>query len=799
MNYKINLIFLLGLFIACSALKAQLPSYIPTNRLVGYWTLNSNANDQSGNANNGVLIGTNPCVDRWGYTTRSLEFDGINDKIDFGFNFDLSDAFTISFWLRIDTFITQPTNSNAVILSKFDTITNSGWSFETNGDSLFFTEGCANGCSVNRKDLMGKLQAGVWYHIAIMRNVNGVLTAHFNGNTGILNPSIQPVFSNQTSSLIAGFKNVRFPNSTNYFKGKIDDIAIWDTIISTTVFSDITTNGQCGSSATVQPMSEAYIHGNKIKAAVRNGGDLWWNGQIPQFMTEYDSTISNNPSSIFAGGLWLGAYDGGGNLCLAAQTYRQSGYDYWAGPLDSNANVINDYHCILNKIWTVNNYEILTHIQNYQDSGTLMSYVDPKLLFWPGKNNPHYFTEYGYQLPFNEAFAPFFDFNNDGNYDPFDGDYPVFNSNVPDAIPADMNFTIFNDNGNIHTYTQGNPLKVEIHQTVWSLNCTNENILNSTIFTRHTVISKNNLRLNNLTCSFWYDPDLGCYLDDYNGTSISNKAIYFYNADENDEVICGTDATGYGLKPPVQSVMFLNRQLNSSVYFVNSNDPIRGNPGSALQHYRLMTGKWLDGRAISYGGTGDNGVNAPAYPFVFDGQPTNFGVNSWTMANPVIIGSDYRVLMSTNIDSLLPFERFSVDLAYVTHRDTNLADNIQMTTLVDTELPLVQNWYNQGFPNNCLNVLNSIEENIVERAKSPFVKVIPNPLSTTASIQIEGLENYENLSLEIFNLSGQKLFNTTNNRQNSFEITKNDLAQGIYIFNIIQDKKIIAKGKLVVQ
>jgi len=799
MKRKIYFILLFAM-LAQQVLLAQVPSYVPTNRLVGYWSLDGNAIDQSVNGNNGIVTGTNLCVDRWGYAARAFQFNNINDKIDFGSNLDLSDAFSISFWLRIDSFITYPSNNYAVVLSKFDTLTNSGWTIGINGDTLFFIEGCANGCSVNRKYQIIRLaQTGYWQHIAIMRRVNGFLTSHNNGGTVVHNTIAQPIFSNQSGKFIAGLKNLRNPLSLNSFRGKLDDLAVWDTVIATTIFGDIAANGQCGN-ANIEARSTEYIHGNKIKAIVRNGGDLWWDGNRAQYMTEYDSTITNNPSSIFAGGLWLGAYDGGGNLCLAAQTYRQTGNDYWAGPLDSNANVINDYHCILNKIWTIKGQEILSHIQNYQDSGFMMSYVDPKVLFWPGRNNPNYFIEYGYRLPFNEVFAPFFDYNNDGIYNPFDGDYPVFNNNEPDAIPSDMNFTIFNDNGNIHTNTNGNPLKVEVHQTVWSLNCTNENILNSTIFTRHTVISKNNQRLNNFTYSFWVDPDLGCYTDDYIGTSRSNNAIFFYNADADDNIFCGSgNAPGYGLKPPVQSVKFLNRPLNSSAYSVNTNDPVRGNPGSALQHYRIMTGKWLDGRPVSYGGTGDNGVNAVPYPFVFDGQPTNTGANSWTMVNQALIPGDYRMLMSTNIDSLLPFGRFNVDMAYVTHRDTSLADNIQMTSLVDAELPLVQNWYDQGFPVNCLGSIIVGNESIEKLDDEISVKVLPNPFRNQATLQLEGLENTDNLELEIFNLSGQRIQYLNNSQNAQFQISRGEMSQGIYFFSVRQGAKFVARGKMVVE
>ena len=32
---------------------AQIPSYVPANGLVGWWPFNGNANDESGNGNNG--------------------------------------------------------------------------------------------------------------------------------------------------------------------------------------------------------------------------------------------------------------------------------------------------------------------------------------------------------------------------------------------------------------------------------------------------------------------------------------------------------------------------------------------------------------------------------------------------------------------------------------------------------------------------------------------------------------------------------------------------------------------------
>ena len=54
-------------FIVTNALFSQnLPSYVPTNGLVGYWPFNGNANDQSGNGNNGTVNGATLTADRFG-------------------------------------------------------------------------------------------------------------------------------------------------------------------------------------------------------------------------------------------------------------------------------------------------------------------------------------------------------------------------------------------------------------------------------------------------------------------------------------------------------------------------------------------------------------------------------------------------------------------------------------------------------------------------------------------------------------------------------------------------------------
>ena len=58
-----KLLFIL-LILSVATSYAQIPSYVPTNGLVGYWPFNGNANDASGNGNNGLVNGATLTSDR---------------------------------------------------------------------------------------------------------------------------------------------------------------------------------------------------------------------------------------------------------------------------------------------------------------------------------------------------------------------------------------------------------------------------------------------------------------------------------------------------------------------------------------------------------------------------------------------------------------------------------------------------------------------------------------------------------------------------------------------------------------
>jgi len=79
--------------------------------------------------------------------------------------------------------------------------------------------------------------------------------------------------------------------------------------------------------------------------------------------------------------------------------------------------------------------------------------------------------------------APFYDHDGNGEYNPYFGDYPIFKENGDaTAIAEQLNWTIFNDNGDVHSGSNVQPMLVEVHQTTYALHCPSDTLLKHTVF-----------------------------------------------------------------------------------------------------------------------------------------------------------------------------------------------------------------------------------------------------------------------------------------------------------------------------
>jgi uncharacterized protein (TIGR02145 family) len=95
--------FLMILFIICfttNIYSQSVPSYVPTNGLVGWWGFNGNAQDGSGNGNHGTVNGATLTTDRFGNQNGAYFFNH-NDEILTPFNaISGRQPRTFSFWMK---------------------------------------------------------------------------------------------------------------------------------------------------------------------------------------------------------------------------------------------------------------------------------------------------------------------------------------------------------------------------------------------------------------------------------------------------------------------------------------------------------------------------------------------------------------------------------------------------------------------------------------------------------------------------------------------------------------------------
>ena len=86
------------------------------NGLVGEWLFDGNANDTSGNGNNGTVNGATLTTDRFGNSNKAYSFDGVDDYITTNSILWDFNSFTINFWIYISSY----TDSYMSPLSKND-------------------------------------------------------------------------------------------------------------------------------------------------------------------------------------------------------------------------------------------------------------------------------------------------------------------------------------------------------------------------------------------------------------------------------------------------------------------------------------------------------------------------------------------------------------------------------------------------------------------------------------------------------------------------------------------------------
>ena len=413
--------------------------------------------------------------------------------------------------------------------------------------------------------------------------------------------------------------------------------------------------------ACFEATAQSDLSVNNVRCRVLMG-DMWWDFAN----AVYEVPKGGGIMAIFAGSLWIGGIDIGGQLKVAAQTYRQTGNDFWPGPLnttDASANV--DVCATYDKHFRITRKEVETFVT----SGTVTQAISN----WPGNGDVSQGQD--------KYLAPFFDANGDGTYDPSAGDYPGFDLVAGDGygecqlvncVPVDQLFGdeclwwVFNDKGDIHGETKGEPIGLEIRAQAFGFFTDDE--INNMTFYNYRIFNRSTFEVDTCYFGVWCDADLGCYTDDFVGCDVKRGFGYTYNGDNDDEVACASP--GYGLNPPAIGIDFFHGPLadvgdgkdndrnctkdeaceqiimSGFMYYDNITGP-NGNPAGATHFYNYLRMRWGDGSDVVYNGKNGYPPNGagPKCNFMYPGVPStdehDWGIGGdCSVSTPTLAGWD---------------------------------------------------------------------------------------------------------------------------------------------------------------
>jgi hypothetical protein len=537
------------------------------------------------------------------------------------------------------------------------------------------------------------------------------------------------------------------------------------------------------------PVNPAYLDINQVKAHIVNNGTNFWGGSLQN--SGYEVPKGSGKKTIFADGILIGAKDVNNNVIAAI---AGNNADFWPGPLDSLGTCPpNGIPYFINNNFKVNKTSIDSFKIAWQNgqvqNGTYS--ITNSITMWPGV----------FPLNSNKKLAPFFDNNNDGIYNPLNGDYPLIKGEQ--AV-----FTVFNDMGNIKS-TSGSPgLGLEIRRMSYALS-NNDSILpslkslNNTTFHEYEIINKGNLVLDSLIVSIYCDPDIGGANDDYIGCDVTNQVGYAYNADSIDASQSGS--LGYLSQIPIQAYKLLNttqndcidndgdnlideadealiREMQGFIYLDNS--PI-GAPSNAVEFYRFQHQQFRDGSPLCYGGNGIpkigglvGGLNLKTnYCYPGNSDPQNLGTNNgvpglppvgisgssilinggWTEKNNGTIPNmpnapdDRRMIINARSYQLLPGQVRHFSTALITTLNPNSIAFSNLLPLAQQDWNTVTNYYNTNLSNLCSNA-SSINTNESPRLKNLIA--FPNPAKQ--DFFIKGFNaNEKNATISISDINGK--------------------------------------------
>jgi hypothetical protein len=227
---------------------AQIPDYVPTDSLKGWWSFSGNALDATSNGINGIVNNASTSTDHNGVVNSAYYFNGSNQWINLGDNPLLNPGvndFTISAWIKTSSI------SGARIFSK-----GSNGGYQPGYDLMIYPNAtgkvaliyCPGTGGFSEKQLFSNtaLNNNQWHMITGVITRNSTMKLYVDGilqnSTIDISTSASANISSNTYNAAIGvsYSKNGTPNVLNeFFNGSIDEVGFWKRSLSSCEISSL--------------------------------------------------------------------------------------------------------------------------------------------------------------------------------------------------------------------------------------------------------------------------------------------------------------------------------------------------------------------------------------------------------------------------------------------------------------------------------------------------------------------------------------------------------------------------------
>ena len=262
---------------------AQVPNYVPTNGLAAWYSFSGNANDLSGNNNNGTVTGATLTTDRFGSTNSAYSYNGTSSFINVlnSATLQFNGGLTLSAWLYPTSL---PTPTSYFLSKGADGGTPNSWNAYVSGTQLagvaIYDNTGINSLNITSNTTI--ITTNQWVNVVFTFDGGNIANCYVNGQLVYSMPFSYTVFSN-TYDIKFGKRYIS--GLPYYWNGKIDDAGIWNRALTQCEVQELYTSSSVNApTASITPQSSTtFCTGGFVNLNANTGTGYtyqWYNNNV---------------------------------------------------------------------------------------------------------------------------------------------------------------------------------------------------------------------------------------------------------------------------------------------------------------------------------------------------------------------------------------------------------------------------------------------------------------------------------------------------------------------------------------